>query len=622
MATGHINGVFQQLRRVLQDSTDLTDGQLLEHFIGQRDQAAFATLVRRHGPMVWGVCRRVLTNHHDVEDAFQATFLVFVRRAASIASRDLLANWLYGVAHQTSLKARATAAKRKQRERQGTEMPEPATIEPHQTRDWEPLLDEELSRLPDKHRSVIVLCDLEGKTRKETAQQLGCAEGTVASRLARARALLAKRLTKRGVLLSGAALAAVLIQESASAAVPNTVVNSTINAVALAAVGRAAATGAVSVKVAALTEGVLKSMLMAKLKTAVMILFLVAMIGFGGGLFRHSTAAARPDDDMPRDANAPQKQDQPKSQKDLEALQGTWYVKAMEEGGKPQPKARFEDVEMQLVVEGDKLSILTMTPDGRVVGQQGLAFTLDEKASPKRLDVSKGGTTLLAVYAFEKGQLKLCIDLEGKSRPTSFKTVAGTQQRSYILQKKSAPAKLGQADEKPAAEKPVEPATKPEKEKETVTAWGKEADSMQVGIRFGKDRVYKVGETLTLIVRLRNNGKKDLPFFYDAEYFQKNPPLITNAAGKPVKIKERNIFGIIERSSLAPGKEVDLCILTLDFRPDADRKKDETWTLYGTGKFCIQYKDVPVVGEPLQAPTAVHATGKLELEVKADPPPA
>src|SRR5271155_2470457 len=118
MATNQMSEVLQHLRRtaVLHDGAGRTDGQLLEDYISRRDEAALAALVRRHGPMVWGVCRRLLSNYHDAEDAFQATFLVLVRKGASIASREQLANWLYGVAHQTALKARATAARRTRRE--------------------------------------------------------------------------------------------------------------------------------------------------------------------------------------------------------------------------------------------------------------------------------------------------------------------------------------------------------------------------------------------------------------------------------------------------------------------------------------------------------------------------
>src|SRR6516162_8732683 len=207
MATSQISEVIAHLRRtVLCDGARLTDGQLLEAFISRRDEAALAALVKRHGPMVWGVCRRILRNYHDAEDAFQATFLVLVRKAASIASRELLANWLYGVAQQTALKARTTSANRRARERQVMEMPEPVTTEPDLWSDLQPLLDQELSHLPDKYRVAIVLCDLEGKTRKEAARQLGVPEGTLAARVARARVMLAKRLRRHGLVMAGGAL--------------------------------------------------------------------------------------------------------------------------------------------------------------------------------------------------------------------------------------------------------------------------------------------------------------------------------------------------------------------------------------------------------------------------------
>src|SRR5437588_4347933 len=295
MATNQMSEVIQHLRRtlLLRDGAGLTDGQLLEDYINRRDEAALAALVRRHGPMVWGVCRPVLRNYHDAEDAFQATFLVFVRKVTSIASKELLANWLYGVAQQTALKARATAARRKGWERQVVEMPEPTMTEEDLWRDLQPLLDEELSRLPDKYRSVIVLCDLEGKTRKEAARQLGCPEGTVGGWLARARVMLAKRLAQRGVTLSGGALAAVLSQKAASAGVPLSVVSSTIKAATLFAAGQAAA-GVISVKVAALTEGVVKTMLLKNLKVAMAVFLMATGAGLGVGRFFYQTQAAEP----------------------------------------------------------------------------------------------------------------------------------------------------------------------------------------------------------------------------------------------------------------------------------------------------------------------------------------
>jgi RNA polymerase sigma factor (sigma-70 family) len=280
MATSQVSKVVQHLRRTLlsQDGEGPTDGQLLGCLIEHRDEAAFAALVRRHGPMVWGVCRRQL-NHHDAEDAFQASFLVLFRKAASIQPREMIANWLYGVARQATLQARRTTARRMAREKQVKEMPEPAAAEPDLWDDLQPLLDEELSRLPDRYRAVIVLCDLEGMTRKAVAQQLGLPDGTVGSRLARARAMLAKRLNQRGVAVSGAALAAVLSQKVASASLPVS-----IRAVAAAAAGQAATTGAISVEVAALTEGVLSAMLWTKLQRVIVTVLVAALLSLGGGL--------------------------------------------------------------------------------------------------------------------------------------------------------------------------------------------------------------------------------------------------------------------------------------------------------------------------------------------------
>jgi RNA polymerase sigma factor (sigma-70 family) len=278
-AIQHLRGAL-----LLGEGADLTDGQLLESFISRREQAALEALVRRHGPMVWGVCCRILHNHHDTEDAFQATFLVLVRKAASVTPREMVGNWLYGVAHQTALKARATAAKRRAREMQVMDMPEPAVKERDFSSDLQAVLDQELSRLPDKYRVAIVLCDLDGKTRKEAARQLGLPEGTLAGRQTRGRAMLAKRLARHGQGVSGVSLATMLSQNVAAAGVPTSVLSSTIKAATLVASGQAAATGVISARVAALTEGVLKTMLLTKLKIATVVLFLVGFSAFTYGI--------------------------------------------------------------------------------------------------------------------------------------------------------------------------------------------------------------------------------------------------------------------------------------------------------------------------------------------------
>src|SRR5262249_50010611 len=161
MATHQLKQVIQSLREVTlpDDEAGLTDGQLLERYLGDRQETAFTALVGRHGPMVWGVCRRLLGNHHDAEDAFQATFLVLVRKAAAVVPREMVANWLHGVAQRTALKARAMAARRSAREQQVIAMPELAPDSPDLWDDLQPRLDQELGRLPDKYRAIIVLCD-------------------------------------------------------------------------------------------------------------------------------------------------------------------------------------------------------------------------------------------------------------------------------------------------------------------------------------------------------------------------------------------------------------------------------------------------------------------------------
>ncbi|HWY88559.1 MAG TPA: sigma-70 family RNA polymerase sigma factor, partial [Gemmataceae bacterium] len=268
MASHRTDSIIQHLRRaVLRSGAGLSDSQLLESFITDKDAAAFEALVRRHGQMVQGVCLRVLRHRHDAEDAFQATFLVLAHKAASVCPRDMLGNWLYGVANTTALRAKVAAAKRQAREKQVSNMPEPQAPEPGQWDDLQPLLDQELTRLPDKYRIPIVLCDLEGRPRREVASRLKIPEGTLSSRLTTARRLLAKRLSNRGMAVSGAALAALVTQNALSASVPPTLVTATVKAVTLLAAGQAAANGIISAPVLALKEGVLKAMFLNKLKT-------------------------------------------------------------------------------------------------------------------------------------------------------------------------------------------------------------------------------------------------------------------------------------------------------------------------------------------------------------------
>jgi RNA polymerase sigma factor (sigma-70 family) len=305
MPSGAINEVVRRLRgAAAADGGDATDAQLLGRFVARRDEAAFAALVRRHGPMVLGVCRRVVGCAHDADDAFQATFLVLARKAASVGRREQLGNWLYGVAYRTARKARAAAVRRRGREKQVTDMPQPAVEAEDSWRELLPLLDHELNRLPDKYRTPVVLCDLQGRTRKEVARRLGVPEGTLSSRLATARRLLAARLTRRGLALSGGALAVALSQE-ASASVPAVLTAHTARAAALFAAGSAG--GLASAPAVALAEGVVKTMLMTKLKVAAFVV-LAAALAAGVGAKALGPGAVRAAD--------PDKGDAPKAAPD------------------------------------------------------------------------------------------------------------------------------------------------------------------------------------------------------------------------------------------------------------------------------------------------------------------
>jgi RNA polymerase sigma factor (sigma-70 family) len=269
------SGFLRRVRSAVlaRDGGGLTDAQLLSCFVERRDAAAFEALVRRHGPMVLGTCRRILGDTHDAEDAFQAVFLVLVRKAASMASREAVGGWLYGVAYRTALAARTKRARQRAKEKQVEDMPHP-TVEPDGT--WQelgPLLDKELGRLPEKFRVPVVLCDLEGLPRRQAARQLGLPEGTLSSRLHTARRALAQRLSRSGLGLSGGALAVALARR-ASAAVPAPLVAS---AVKVASGQAAAATTAV-----ALSKEVMATMFLGKLKLAFGAMLVAAALGAGG----------------------------------------------------------------------------------------------------------------------------------------------------------------------------------------------------------------------------------------------------------------------------------------------------------------------------------------------------
>jgi len=327
----------------------------LARFVAQRDDAAFTSLVRRHGPMVMGVCTRLLNDVQEAEDAFQATFLVLVRRAGSIGQPDLLGNWLYGVAYRTALKARGDAARRRRHQRALVDQPSVDSTEDVVWRDLRPILDEELDRLAPKYRVPFVLCHLEGHTHEEIARQLGCPRETVTTRLCRARERLRTRLARRGLALSLGVLIAELAHGSLSGAVPAGLADATVRAAVLTAAGQAVVPGVISIQVATLTEGVVKAMWMSKIKLALAGLLAVSLLAWGVGVLALNTHAQ----EQSKETNKP-----------VANLESTALPRAEEEGDKDEdisvkglPPAVVKTIPMcgDTQVDADKVKEIRVT---------------------------------------------------------------------------------------------------------------------------------------------------------------------------------------------------------------------------------------------------------------------
>jgi RNA polymerase sigma factor (sigma-70 family) len=279
MSGGPLLGFMRQLRRVVGGPGDgLADVELLRRWVAHRDEAAFEALVWRHGPMVLGLCRRLLRRGADVEDAFQATFLLLVRKADTVRAGEAVGAWLYRVAYCVALRARAGEAARARRQ---AAVAPPHTVGPDDAADWRdlrPVLDEEINRLPQRYRAAFVLCCLQGKTNSEAARELGCPVGTILSRLAWARQRLRQRLTRRGVGMAGLAA-------PATAAVPPSVAGAAL---------RTAFSGGqtASPHTLTLTQGVLRTMSLAKLKALTLVVAGALVAGTGWFALAASPAEA------------------------------------------------------------------------------------------------------------------------------------------------------------------------------------------------------------------------------------------------------------------------------------------------------------------------------------------
>lgn len=294
MAESRVKRVLHALRLggSRRDGGDLSDGELLRCFLAGREQIAFEALVRRHGPMVLGVCRRLLGHTPDADDAFLATFLVLAHKATAVWPRAKAGNWLYGVAYRIALKARAGNLKLDAGPStldQPTDKPSP---------EWLLVVDREVYTLPGKFRAPLILCDLQGKTPAEAARQLGWREGALSARLSKARLLLSRRLARRGTVVSIPNMTSALNAHGVPAELPAALVDTAARAAHSPTIQEAASAGVISAKVAALTERVLKTMMWTNLKAGVVLVVALALVatGLASALFAPSvrTDASKP----------------------------------------------------------------------------------------------------------------------------------------------------------------------------------------------------------------------------------------------------------------------------------------------------------------------------------------
>jgi RNA polymerase sigma factor (sigma-70 family) len=324
------------------------DAELLARFATTKDAGAFAELVRRHGPLVLGVCRRVTGHPQDAEDAFQATFLVLAKKAGTLRNAALLGNWLYGVAYRVAWRAKRSALRRKRREVAVSALPDVPAPPPSPVPELGPILDEEVAALPAHYRDAIVLCDLRGVSREEAAAALGIPEGTLSSRLATGRKRLAARLTKRGIVLSAATLPAA-ISEAATAAVPSELLTKTCGLVADLSAG-----GAVPGPLARLAHGGFS------MRKAFLLVAVMALAAGGAVLAARSAEDPPPKDPLkpPALAQKPEPAPQPKEQS---------------KPGEKSEEVKFGAPTMRLATDVKLVDITqaAFSPDGRFLALQG-----------------------------------------------------------------------------------------------------------------------------------------------------------------------------------------------------------------------------------------------------------
>jgi len=396
-----------------------TDRELLRAFAEQADESAFAELVERHGPLVLGVCRRVLADHPDADDAFQATFLVLAKKAGSVRRPERLGNWLYGVALRCARRVRPA---RREREQPMSDLPAPASRDA----DWSdvrPVLDEEIGRLPEKLRAALVMCELQGVDRPAAASRLQIPEGTLSSRLSRAKDALRRRLVKRGIMLSAAGVALVLGQAAATAAVPPALTAAAV----LASVGYAAGTAGGLVTTAAIATKEIQAMFVKKLIVGALVgVGAIGVVGAGviGSVLSGGPAVVRAGtDDKAKDTQAKDNQ----AKEDKEGLKGDWKITSAKQGGRD---ADDNIVGQPVTIDADKLKF-----------KHEATYTIDATQKPKTIDVEvKDGPereqgTWKGVYELDGDKLTIHIGPPGVDRPTTLESKEGTMTMLIVMER-------------------------------------------------------------------------------------------------------------------------------------------------------------------------------------------
>jgi RNA polymerase sigma factor (sigma-70 family) len=362
MAAGQLDAVLRHLRRLADDPAGdgLSDRTLLERFARRREEAAFEILVRRHGPLVLAVCRRVLGHEHDAEDAFQAAFLVLARKVGCVRWQESVATWLYEVAYRTALKARAAQARRRKHERAAAERRAREGADPPAAEDWQAAVDAEVARLPAKYRAPVVLCYLQGRSHTEAARQLGWPEGTVKGRLARARELLRGRLARRGLALSPALAALAL----SPALVPAALAGSTAQAARAFATGTGLAAGVIPDRAGLLAQGMLKAMVASKVKLGILLLLLAGLLGLGAGLSGHRVLA---------DKQPPARQVGPPPQANNPTSSRPALVRRVLKDcyGDPLPAGAFARLGTVRLRQGNQVQAVAFSPDRKTLASTG-----------------------------------------------------------------------------------------------------------------------------------------------------------------------------------------------------------------------------------------------------------